>query len=71
MLLAEVAAGRGLGMVPDSFRSLRRHGVVYRPLQEGDELSVGIGVALLPGRTDLRKLLLSVARGPYCVGQMD
>lgn len=62
VLLAEVAAGRGLGMVPDSFRSLRRRGVVYRPLQEGDELSVGIGLALLPGQPDSRKLLLSMAR---------
>jgi DNA-binding transcriptional LysR family regulator len=63
VLLAEVAAARGLALLPESFRTLRRGGVVYRALAQGDELGVGLGLALPPGRAALRSLLLAAA-GP-------
>lgn len=59
VLLAEVAAGKGVALVPASFRALSRRGVVYRGLQEGDALAIGLGLALPPGQDDLRRLLLS------------
>lgn len=43
VLLASVVAGQGIALVPASFAALRRAGLAYRPLAEGDELSVGIG----------------------------
>lgn len=61
VLLAEVAAGKGVALLPASFRALSRRGVVYRPLQEGDELAVGLGLALPPGRAGLRRSLLAAA----------
>lgn len=45
VLLGEVAAGKGVALLPASFRALRLNGVVYRPLLQGDELAVGIGLA--------------------------
>ena len=62
VLLAEVASGRGIALVPATFTALRRRGVVYRQLAEGEELSVGIGLAVPADRPELRPLLLAVAR---------
>lgn len=45
VLLGDVAAGKGMALLADSFRALRLAGVVYRPLQEGEELAAGIGLA--------------------------
>ena len=45
VLLGDVAAGKGMALLADSFRALRMAGVVYRPLLEGEELAVGIGLA--------------------------
>lgn len=45
VLLGEVAAGKGVALLPASFRALRLAGVVYRPLLQGAELAVGIGLA--------------------------
>jgi DNA-binding transcriptional LysR family regulator len=58
VLLAEVAAGRALALLPDSFASLKRAGVSYRPLAEGDELAVVIGLALAPDQAALSAPLL-------------
>jgi DNA-binding transcriptional LysR family regulator len=48
VLLGDVAAGKGVALLPASFAALRRAGVVYRKLAEGDALAVGLGLAL-PG----------------------
>ena len=48
VLLGDVAAGKGMALLADSFRALRLDGVVYRPLREGDELAAGIGLAWRP-----------------------
>lgn len=57
VLLADVAAGKAIALLPRSFTSLRRKGVVYRALREGEELSVGIGLAVRSDRRDLAKTL--------------
>lgn len=44
VLLAEVAQGRGIGLVPQSMTRLRRVGTTYRSLRERD-LWIGFGVA--------------------------
>lgn len=57
-LLAGVAAGQALALLPNSFARLRRAGVSYRPLAEGDHMAVGIGLALPPGRGAWREALV-------------
>ncbi|KAB8041799.1 LysR family transcriptional regulator [Janthinobacterium aquaticum] len=69
VLLGEVAAGKGVALLAASFRALRRDGVVYRPLLEGDELAVGIGLvwqaqALHPGLALLRELAAATLAAP-------
>ena len=49
VLLSDVASGRGVALLPKSFTCLRRAGVVYRSLVEGDELAVGIGLVNAQG----------------------
>ncbi len=61
VLLAEVAQGRGIALLPKSFIGLRRAGVVYRALVEGDELAVGIGLATPKDRQTLRDMLALLA----------
>jgi DNA-binding transcriptional LysR family regulator len=57
VLLAAVASGRGVALLPASFAAIRRHGVVYKPLREGADLYVGIGLATSRDRPDVRKFL--------------
>lgn len=45
VLLSDVAAGKGMALLADSFRALRLSGVAYRQLVEGEELAAGIGLA--------------------------
>ncbi|MGK5019188.1 LysR family transcriptional regulator [Janthinobacterium sp. LB2P10] len=49
VLLSEVAAGKGMALLADSFRALRLAGVAYRQLAEGEALAVGIGLAWRDG----------------------
>lgn len=57
VLLADIAAGRAFALLPKSFTTLRRSGVAYRALREGNEIAVGVGLALHPGNGVLRQLL--------------
>jgi len=57
VLLAEVAAGKAIALLPRSFVLLKRPGVAYRPLREGLELAVTIGLATRGDRPDVRKAL--------------
>jgi hypothetical protein len=59
ILLAGVANGSALALLPASFMSIRRSGVSYRLLKEGDELSIGVGLATLSEDAGLRGLLLN------------
>ena len=58
VLLADVAAGRALALLPQSFTALRRAGVSYRALVDGDALAVGVGLVLEAGQERLQRLLL-------------
>jgi len=62
VLLAAVASGRGVALLPSSFAAIRRHGVTYRPLREGPELYVGIGLATSSDRADVRQFVLRMLR---------
>ncbi|SEA70750.1 LysR family transcriptional regulator [Variovorax sp. YR216] len=62
VLLSDVASGRGIALLPKSFAGLRRTGVAYRALAEGDELAAGIGLATAKDRPAVRDLLASAAR---------
>ena len=61
VLLSDVASGRGVALLPKSFTGLRRAGVVYRSLVEGEELAVGIGLATRRDRQGMRDVLTAVA----------
>jgi hypothetical protein len=62
VLLGHIASGRAVALLPQSFTALRRPGVVYRALWEGDELAVGIGLATAPDQLALREVLLRECR---------
>ena len=62
VLLAEVAGGRALALLPRSFVALKRSGVTYRALKEGDELAVGVGLAMASDQLSFRALLVRCAR---------
>lgn len=62
VLLSDVAAGRGVALLAQSFKALRLAGVCYRPLQEGAELAIGLGLATPPGGASTA-LLRDVAAG--------
>lgn len=61
VLLADVANGKGVALLPKSFTALRRAGVVYRSLVEGEELSVCIGLASPADRPGVRETLAAAA----------
>ncbi|MBS0455358.1 MAG: LysR family transcriptional regulator [Proteobacteria bacterium] len=64
VLLAAVAAGTGLALLPNSFTELKRSGVAYRRLAEGAELAVGIGLVTLKDRHAIHGTLAGLARSP-------
>lgn len=57
VLLADVARGRGIALLPRSFTGLKRTGVLYKALVEGDELGVGIGMITANDQEALRGML--------------
>lgn len=59
VLLAGVAAGEASAFLPGSFQALRRTGVVYKRLVEGDAMATGIGLATAADRRDLSERLLA------------
>jgi len=62
VLLAGVSSGQAVALLPASFRHIKRSGIVYRPLREGDELAVGLALATLPGQQKLHALLTRSAK---------
>lgn len=58
VLLAAVASGRGVALLPASFATIRHDGVCYRPLREGSALHVGIGLATSRERSGVRDFLV-------------
>ncbi|MQA41613.1 LysR family transcriptional regulator [Rugamonas aquatica] len=49
VLLSDVAAGKGMALLPASFAAISRSGVSYRKLKEGDELAAGLGLIVADG----------------------
>ena len=49
VLLSDVAAGKGVALLPASFAAISRSGVAYRKLKEGDELAAGLGLIVAEG----------------------
>jgi hypothetical protein len=64
VLLAEVAAGRGLALLPASFMQLRRAGVVIGALAQGEALAVAIGLATAADRPAWRDALRALCPAP-------
>jgi DNA-binding transcriptional LysR family regulator len=64
VLLAGVANGEAFALLPRSFTSMKRAGVSYRTLAEGDELAVSIGAVTHPDREALLDLLSLYAESP-------
>jgi DNA-binding transcriptional LysR family regulator len=69
VLLAGVANGEAFALLPRSFTSMKRAGVCYRPLMEGEQLAVSIGLATQPDRLGLQDVVRrlvpgQVERGP-------
>ena len=62
LLLAAIASGRGVALLPASFAAIRRDGVTYKPLREGSELYVGIGLATNSDRPEVRQFVLRLLR---------
>jgi DNA-binding transcriptional LysR family regulator len=60
VLLADIAAGKGIALLPASFAALKLTGVSYRKLQEGSTLAIGLGLAFNQG-AQLPPLLLAGA----------
>jgi len=40
-----VAEGRGITFIPRSLRAVKRSGIVYKNLAEGDQLGIGLALA--------------------------
>ena len=61
VLLARIAAGEGMGLFPASFSAIRRTGVVFAALTEGDLLGIRLGLIVPPGREVLADSLAQMA----------
>jgi len=54
ILLSLVAEGRGITFISRSLRAVKRDGIVYKDVAEGDQLSIGVALAWRVGeRSDL------------------
>lgn len=49
VLLALIAAGHGVALIPRSLKAMSRKGVVYKDIREGDQLHISVGVAYRVG----------------------
>ena len=47
MLLARIAQGDGLSLIPASFSAIQRQGVIFLPLTD-TELRISMGLLMLP-----------------------
>lgn len=63
VLLARIAAGEGMGLFPASFRAIRREGVVFSRLAEGELLGIRLGLAVAEGREELAQRIAALTRG--------
>jgi len=59
VLLASIAAGEGMGLLPLSFTAIRRDGVVYGPVRESNTLLCRLAIAALPDNAALLETVAS------------
>ena len=69
VLLARIAASEGMGLFPASFSAIRRHGVVFAPLAEGELLGITLGLIVLPGNEPLAEDLARLAGETLAMGK--
>lgn len=58
VLLARIAAGEGMGLLPASFAAIRREGVAFAPVAEGTLLKVRLGMVVAPGKAEAAQALV-------------
>jgi len=63
VLLARIAAGEGMGLFPASFRAIRREGVAFLGLAEGELLGIRLGLVTAEGREELAETLAALVPG--------
>lgn len=67
--LSRIAAGEAMGLFPTSFTTLKRQGVVYRPVEEGDLLRAQLAIVTLPLNAglleEIRNTILPVIPPPH------
>ncbi|MEO3992436.1 LysR family transcriptional regulator [Pseudocitrobacter cyperus] len=65
VLLARIAKGEGLSLLPASFAAIQRQGVVFRPLSD-KSLRVSAGVVVLPEKQAKLEWLIALLRS-HCI----
>ncbi len=71
VLLGDVAAGKGVALLAESFKALRLDGVCYRKLAEGEELSLGVGLVTAAEAHPATPLLRALAQQTLGGGAAD
>lgn len=61
VLLARIASGEAAGLFPASFAVIRRQGVVYTPVMEGDGFRLRLGVVAAEGKEAVLDKVLKIA----------
>lgn len=61
VLLARIAAGEGMGLLPASFAAIRRNGVAFARLEEGHAFELRLGLAVPPDKGPLARTLAAMA----------
>lgn len=60
VLLARIARGEGMILLPASFSAIQRQGVVFCPVAEGDSMPLSLGVIYVPHRAESVQQWLSL-----------
>lgn len=61
VLLARIAAGEGMGLLPASFAAIRRDGVIFARLEEGDAFHLRLGLIVPPDKNPLAQTLTAMS----------
>lgn len=60
VLLARIARGEGMILLPASFSAIQRQGVVFCPVAEGDSMPLSLGVIYAPHQAESVQQWLSL-----------
>ncbi|OXS28390.1 MAG: LysR family transcriptional regulator [Desulfovibrio sp. MES5] len=61
VLLARIAAGEGMGLLPASFAAIRRDGVTFAQLEEDHAFHLRLGLVVPPDKSPLAQTLTAMA----------